>query len=125
MTVRAASTALLVAVAVALGGCGGSSAGGPTAEEQTSIEAAVDAMAEHERAIFPNYSPEQKIGYREAFLLCTRFIQEDYDYTAVSDYMMARDNAPIGSVGFAERTGCSDANADDPLPGSGFTRRDP
>lgn len=119
--------------AVGFAGCGGSSDDGTaedpattgfSPEEQAAIDEALELVGEREKRIFPSFTPAQQDGYRAAFIVCTDYI-ESYDYTLVTDYIMAREDAALGSVEDAEATGCSDANADDPLPGSGFSRRDP
>jgi hypothetical protein len=134
VNVRAARTAALVGALLSLGACGGSSSNdastepatstGFSADQQTSLDEALETAAEREKAIFPSFPPAQQDGYREAFILCTGY-WENYDYTLITDYVMAREDAAYGSVEDAEATGCSDATADDPLPGSGFVRRDP
>lgn len=132
MSARAAAASLVVA-ALGFAGCGGSSDGataedpattGFSPEEQAAIDEALEEVGEREKRIFPSFTPAQQDGYRAAFIVCTGYI-ESYGYTLVTDYIMAREDAALGSVEDAEATGCSDANADDPLPGSGFSRRDP
>jgi hypothetical protein len=112
-SVRPAAVAVGVCAALVPAGCG-------SAGDDASPPATQGTTRFHEvtfQELFPTTTLQ--VAYRVGYGICYEYAKA-YDYTSMNAYLHARLKAATGTEANAELSGCSDANSETPLKGSGI-----